>query len=178
MDWYDLFLAAVFLIWLGATDADRSALRIVLVATVTSFIVANYITAPFTGAWKLVVPAALETATVLALLRWAPTRTGWRQVWCVVCAWFAHALCFADLQLGTDVVYSRYEAVLGIVALAQLAFCHDTITHYFLQLGHWWRAIHNPRVVRASSAASVVLHHPGVSRLQPIPPCPEICPKR
>lgn len=177
MHWYYFFLAAVFLLWLGATDADRSALRIVLIATVASWLIVDLITVRFTGAWKLAVPATVETATALALLKWARNKTGYFQAGCVVFAWVAHVVCFADIQLGTDVIYSRYDTMLGVVALAQVALFHDTITQYFLQLGHWW-ANHRPAAFPASGIASPVPHHPRPEGVQPVAPCPTIYAKK
>lgn len=177
LDWYHLFLAAVFLLWLGATDADRNALRIVLAATISSLLLVDFVTSQISGAWKLVIPGALETGTVVALIRWTPNRSGYQQTACVMVAWLAHVLCFADIQLRTDIVYSHYEAVLGVVAMAQIAFFHDTYLHHLRRLGRWWGSNTHPGAVPASGFASVVSHHPGHSRLSPIPPCTTRCTK-
>lgn len=174
MIWYLLFLAAVFLLWLGATDADRSALRIVLLASLASLLLVTFVTRHITGSWKLVVPATVETVTILALLRWASNRTGWKQAACVLTAWFVHVLCFADIQLGTNMVYDRYEDVLGAVALAQLVFFHDTYIHHIRQLGRWWISDDHPGAVRASGVSAVVSHHPRSPSVQPLPQCKTI----
>lgn len=79
------------------------------------------------GAWKLVIPGALEILTILALLKWARNRTGITQAGLLVIAWLAHVLCYWDCILKTDIVYSRYEAILFWVAVGQLATCYDTM---------------------------------------------------
>lgn len=176
LDWYHLFAFAVFLLWLGSTPADRNALRIVLLATIASWLIVDYWTSSITGPWKLVVPGMLETTTIIALLRWSRNRTGWYQVGCVAVAWLAHALCFADLQLGTDMVYSYYETILTVVAAAQLAFFHDTYTHHLRQMGHWWGYIRPNRAgaFHAPSFTPPVSPHPGHARLSTLSPCKTI----
>ena len=57
--WYQPFLLTVALVWFFATGRDRPAARIVLVATVASFLLVELVTHRITGAWKLVVPAAV-----------------------------------------------------------------------------------------------------------------------
>lgn len=173
-DLYHLFLALVFLLWLGSTAPDRNALRIVLCASLASWLVVDLITVRFDGAWKLVIPAAVETATILSLLRWACNRSGWKQVGALLVAWTAHVLCFADIQMRTDWIYSRYETVLGCVSAAQLLLFHDTYIHHLRRLGRWWGAQHNAGAVSAPSMSAAVLHHPGNSCLQPTSPCPTI----
>lgn len=176
-DWYHAFLPAVFLLWLGSTEADRRALRIILAATVASELIVEFGTRGIHGAWKLVIPGALETATILCLLAYARSRTGFLQAACVSVAWLAHAICFADIQLGTDFVYSRYEAILAIVAFTQLAVCHDTYCHHLHRLGHWWRHLVGSGgrgSIPAPSGAAPLLHDPRHARVQPIPPCQTI----
>lgn len=158
--WYYAFLAAVFLLWLGSVESERNALRVVLVASVASFLLVTLVTSRFVGAYKLAVPATVETATIVALLRWSPPRTAFKQVACVLVAWLSHVLCFVDIQLGTDIIYDRYEEALFLVAMAQLAFFHETYTHHFRRLGSWWGAIGRPDPVRTAGHAVVVPRSP------------------
>lgn len=171
--WYHLFAVAVGLLWAGATKADRNALMIVMIATVTSWLLVDFGTSRFTGAWKLSVPGSVETVTILCLLRWAG-RTGFYQASCLVVAWLAHVLCFADLRLGTDMVYSRYELILFGVSIAQIALFHDTYLHHIRRLGHWWSFSGGDRavVVHTPSLSSPVLRHPRHQGTQPPSPCP------
>jgi hypothetical protein len=168
IDPYHLFVLLIALLWLGSTDSDRNALRIVMLATLTSWLLVDLGTSRLTGAWKLSVPGAVETLTILALLRWGG-RSGCYQVGCLVIAWLAHVLCFSDVMLGTDTVYSRYEAILYGVSLAQIALFHDTYLHQFRRMGHWWsqRGGDSPLVVHAPSLSSPVLHHPRHQGAQP-----------
>lgn len=162
LDWYHLFTLAILLLWAGSTPTDRNALRIVLLATLTSWLLVDFGTSRLTGAWKLCVPGAVETVTILALLRWGG-RTGCYQVGCLVIAWLAHVLCFADIMRQTDVVYSQYEAILAGVAAAQIALFHETYLHHIRRLGHWWsfRRGDSDGAVCAPSFSSPVLHRPG-----------------
>lgn len=129
ISWYQAFTLAVALIWLLATERDRAAARIVLIATVGSSVLVHCVTHYIVGAWKLVFPGALETLTILSLFQWARNRTGYTQVACLVVAWLAHVICYIDIKCGTDLVYSRYETILAAVAVAQLAAFHDTVRH-------------------------------------------------
>jgi hypothetical protein len=76
-DWYNAFLLAVFLLWAISTPRDRNALRIVLIASLASEVIVDNITHQIHGAWKLIIPGALEIATILALLKWARNPTGY-----------------------------------------------------------------------------------------------------
>lgn len=131
LDWYSGFLLCVLVLWAFASPRDKNALRIVLIATLFSEVLVDAVTSHFSGAWKLIIPGAVETCTILALLKWAKNRTGIMQAACLVVAWFAHFLCYTDIVFQTDVVYSRYEVILFWVSLAQLAAFHDTL-HYNL----------------------------------------------
>jgi hypothetical protein len=159
--WYLLIVASVALLWLGSTPHDRIALRIVMLATLTSWLLVDFGTSRLTGAWKLSVPGAVETVTILALLHWGG-RSGCYQAGCLVIAWLAHVLCFVDVTAGTDMVYSRYEAILAGVSIAQIALFHETYLHHFRRLGHWWSSSggDSPVVVHTPSLSSPVLHHP------------------
>ncbi len=126
-EWYTYFLAAVLRLWAASTPIVRNALRIVLIASLASEVIVDGITHQISGAWKLVIPGALEILTILALLKWARTRTGITQAYLLVFAWLAHLLCYADIYLKTDIVYSRYEAILFWVAVGQIAACYDTM---------------------------------------------------
>lgn len=163
MDWYLIFILAVLLLRLGATARDRSALTVVVVATVASWMLVTFVTHGITGSWKLVIPATVETATILALLRWARTRTGLMQAMLVAVAWYAHLLCYIDIRIGTNMIYDNYERLLGLVAVLQIASCYDTYLHHFRRLGQWWSSFGADRagVVRAPSVPASVFHHQG-----------------
>lgn len=126
-DWYYVFLACVLILWLVSTPRDRNALRIVLIASLASEVIVDGITQHIQGAWKLVIPGALEILTILALLKWARNRTGITQAGLLVFAWLAHVLCYLDIALKTDLVYSRYETILFWVSAGQLVTCYDTM---------------------------------------------------
>ena len=130
-------MLAVALVWLFSTERDRPAARIVLIATVASFLMVELFTRNITGAWKLVFPGATETLTILALLRWAPGRTGLLQVACLGVAWLLHLLCHVDLKLDTNMVYDHYRALLGLVALGQILAFHDTLTVNLRRVVAW-----------------------------------------
>jgi len=113
--------------WALSSSKDRNALRIVLIASLASEVIVDEITRQIASAWKLVIPGAVEIATILALLRWARNRTGYWQAGLLIVAWIAHVLCYVDCWLKTDIVYSRYEAILYSVSAGQLVTCYDTM---------------------------------------------------
>lgn len=127
IDWYHVFIAAVFILWAISTPRDKNALRIVLIASLVSEVMVDEITQNIAGAWKLIMPGALEIGTILALLKWARNRTGYLQAGLLVIAWVAHLLCYVDFTLKTDLVYSRYEDIIFWVSVGQLATCYDTM---------------------------------------------------
>lgn len=144
MDWYHAFIAIMAVVWLGATTHDRPAARIVLGASVLSELLVDGVTCCLTGGWKLTVPGVLELATIGFLVACARNRTGLLNVALLAFAWLAHVVCFLDWKLGTDVVYSRYETVLAVIAGLQLLTFHDTLRYLVVS----W-----PRVVRAGRVA-------------------------
>lgn len=127
IDWYHCFIAAVFILWAISTPRDKNALRIVLIASLTSEVMVDEITQQIEGAWKMIMPGALEIATILAMLKWARNRTGYLQAGLLVIAWVAHLLCYVDFTLKTDLVYSKYEGIIFWVSVGQLATCYDTM---------------------------------------------------
>lgn len=141
MDWYASFLVVVFLLWLASTPRDRNALRIILIASLASEVLVELVTVHINAAWKLAIPGAVETLTILALLQWARNRTGYRQALLLTIAWLAHALCYLDIALGTDAVYSRYEAIIQLVAVAQILACYDTIARCGSAVVAWISAV-------------------------------------
>ena len=166
--WYQPFMVTVALVWLFSTERDRPAARIVLIATVASFLMVELFTRHITGAWKLVFPGAMETLTILALLRWADNRTGLIQVACLAMAWLAHPLCYADVKLHTDMVYSHYRAILGLVAFAQILGFHDTIETSFNRLTAWLGSLgfDRPDAVRAAGVYAFDLRDEGRTPVQ------------
>jgi len=138
-------------------------LLIVLIATIASYFITEGVTRQITGAWKLVIPGAVELATIAAMLHWAKNRTGYMQVALLLVAWLAHVLCYADLVLGTNLVYDNYEAILWGVSLGQIAAFHDTGIHNLSALRRWVATLRarSHRAVPASSGGVGVLHSPG-----------------
>ena len=171
LDWYHWFALLLGALLVASVPRDRNAIRIVMLATLTSWLLVDLGTSRLTGAWKLCVPGAVETLTILALLRWGG-RTGCIQSGPLVVAWLAHVLCFVDLTAGTDIVYSRYEFILGSVSLTQLALFHETYLHHFRRLGHWWsqRGADSDGAVPAPSLSAPVLHRPGNPGVQTTSP--------
>jgi len=165
--WYQPFMLAVALVWLFATGRDRPAARIVFVATVASFLLVELVTHRIPGAWKLVVPGAVETLTILALLRWARGITGFVQVACLAVAWLAHLLCYLDVKLGTNMVYDHYRALIGLVSLAQILAFHDTLTFNLSRVAAWFGSlgVRHSGAVRAASVGHSVLQHSRAPKL-------------
>ena len=126
MIWYPAFLGCVALLWLVAAKADLHALRVILVAAAISHAVAVLVTAQVPGHWKLVVPAGNELMTIMALYQWARNASGYWQACCSFVAMVVHSLCYVDLAANTDLVYSQYENILLVIAIAQLLGFHET----------------------------------------------------
>ena len=127
LDWYQSWTLLVFLLWAFATPQDRNALRIVLIASLSSEVIVDFITRQIHAPWKLVIPGAVEILTILAMFQWAKGRTGHLQIGCLCAAWLAHLLCYVDVCLKTDLVYSKYETIIQIVAVGQILACYDTL---------------------------------------------------
>ncbi len=159
LDWYHGFLAAVFLLWLGAAPIDRNALRIILIASLASEALVDLVTRQMTAPWKLVIPGALEVLTIAAMLRFSRNRTGYWQAALLALAWAAHLLCYFDIAMRTDLVYSRYETIIQMVAVGQLAACYETIVHIAGRVRLWsescWHG--RRRFVRSPSSAAHLL---------------------
>ena len=159
MDWYQGFLLCVFLLWLGSTERDRNALRIVLIASLASEGIVDFITRQIHAPWKLAIPGAVEVLTILALFQWAKNRTGHLNVGALCAAWLAHLFCYVDAcqQDYTGFFYANYETIIMIVAVVQLASFYDTMLHsagraYLWATGLW--------SVPVASSRSAVLHSP------------------
>lgn len=158
MTWFPAYLIALVLLWAFSSPRDRTALRVLLIAGVGShFLMASlrWMNAP----WKLVFPALVETLTILALLRFSPNRTAFMQVWLLLIAWTAHALCYYDLAAEKDIIYSHYETVLGWVAVGQLLACYDTVRHNWNSVAALLAG--RGRVVSVASPSASILHSPG-----------------
>lgn len=165
-DWYHWFLGAIVVIWWGATHRDRNAARIILVATLTSEFLVEFITRSIPSPEKLGVAGAVETVTILALLKWAPNRTGFLNCASLVVAWCAHLLCYADCKLGTRMVYHNYEWIIGGVAVAQFLAFHDTARHLLRMV---LRADNRAPDVRVAGVRSAILPSAGARRPEPLP---------
>lgn len=164
MSWYLAYLHLVALLWVFSAPSDRNALRILLIAGVGSFLLARA-THSIIAPWKLVLPASVESLTILALLRWSRNRMGYTQIALLVCAWITHVLCYTDLITGSNLVYDNYEAILGAVAIGQLLACYDTVYHNWLLVRGAFLRWNRPDSVCASGCDAGVLHSEGGSRL-------------
>ena len=114
-------------LWLVSTPRDRAALRIVLIAALASEVVKYGITHQIHASWNLIFPTAVEILTIEAMLKWSPNRTGYLQAGLLVIAGLTHVLCYADILMRTNLVYSRYETILAWVSAGQLVTCYDTM---------------------------------------------------
>lgn len=166
MNWYLFYMAALMVLLACATDKDRGAVRIIFLASVVSHLSVMLVTRYVDGAWKLTVPATMEMGTIIALYRYAWGRTALNQAVCLLVAWCCHALCYGDLLLGTDLVYSNYEKILLGVGVAQLLAFHDTLRKMVSKLSSLvgW-GLGGGRVVRGGSVPVGVLHNSRISRL-------------
>lgn len=167
MNWYSAFLAAIFLLWITAVPRERSALFVVLLATIGSAAFTELVTRRIDAPWKLVFPAGIETATILALLKWAPGRSGILQVIALVIAWATHLLCYVDIITGANMVYSSYERILGCIAMLQIALFHATIVRNLRwmvdSINAGYGALH------VAGRLNRVLRHARSGKLQPLP---------
>jgi len=154
VDPYLIFLFTAFALWLIASPRDKVALYIVLWATLLSYFITEGVTRQIAGAWKLVIPGAVELATIAALLTWSRNRTGYMQVGLLVVAWGAHLLCYLDLVLNTDMVYSRYETILWGVSIGQLLAFYDTPIYHWHAYVQWRR----DRAVSPARGGASLLH--------------------
>ncbi len=139
--WYQVFILAVIGLRVVASPRDRNALSIILVASFVSTLLVNFVTREIHAPWKLVFPATVETLTIIAMLTWAKNRTGYMQAVCLLVAWLAHVLCYLDIALGTDLVYERYEALIQLVAAAQILVCYDTLARCGGLIVDWFNSV-------------------------------------
>lgn len=156
-------MAGIFILWAIASPRDRMSLRIVLLATLGSWLLTEGITVHIIAPWKLIFPGAVETATILALLKYSPNRTGYMQAGLLFIAWLAHLFCYLDVMLDTNFVYDRYSQLIGVVAIGQILAFYDTLTLNLRRLGHWCSKIrgHCSGVIRPASVSPVVLPDTG-----------------
>lgn len=171
LDWYSAFIGCVFVLWLASTEKDRNALRVVLIASLASELIVDLVTVHVLSAWKLVIPGAVEVLTIAALLRFAPGKTGVMNATLLLVAWAAHLLCYADTVWKTDLVYSRYEVIIQMVAVGQLATFHDTLFSIAGRLREFIAGLGPDRVrdIPAASVSADVLHNPRRSGVQTPP---------
>ena len=160
-------MVAIALVWIFSTERDRAASRIVLIASLASFALVELVTHRITGAWKLVIPGAEETLTIYALYRWAHNRTGFLQSACLVIAWAAHVICYVDVKLGTDLIYSHYRSTLALVGLAQILCFYDTFATQLIRAATWLNSLGLPRSnsLRVAGVRGCVLRGAGVDKI-------------
>jgi hypothetical protein len=164
VNWYYGFALAVLLLWIFSSPKDKMALRIILLATIGSMIITTY-TRTVNAPWKLIVPATVEMLTIIALLHWARNRTGYTQAGLLVIAWAAHLICYLDLMLGTDLVYSAYERVILLVAVGQVLACHETVRHNWTLLGDYLFRGGRVGPVRGAGGDASLSHDKGGPRI-------------
>ena len=159
--WYIAFIAGVVLLRLWATPRDRNALTIILVASVVSTFLVHFVTCHIQAAWKLVIPGAVETLTILAMMTWANPQTALKQAILLLVAWWAHLQCYVDCQTGGNVIYDNYENLLAIVAIGQLLACHDTLFSIARNAHHQFNLlVGRGRGVLAASGGDFMVHNP------------------
>lgn len=166
--WYETYLLALLVLWLFSSPRDRMALRVVLIAAILSEAMKYGVTVHIARAWKLVVFNGVgEALTLLALLRWAPNRSGYMQGACVAVALVTQLVNYAGIEMGVILTYDRYVTIIKLVAVAQILFFHDTISHNLRQLGHWLDTLRPRRVgaLRPASVRSALLPDPRSPRV-------------
>lgn len=104
-----------------------------LIASLASEVMVDCFTHNIHSAWKMVFPASLEVMTIWAMFRWGGENALIQAVLLVV-AWLAHLLLYADAVLGTDIIWSRYDTAIQMIAVGQLVACYDTLFYVFNRL--------------------------------------------
>lgn len=170
--WYQAFFISVMVLWFFASPRDRMALRIVGIAAILSELMKYGITVHIAGAWKLVVfNGAGEALTMLALLKWAPNRTGYWQAACVLIALAVQLGNYVGIELGWITDYARYVIVIKAVALLQIIGFYDTAVYNLRRISLLMESSRHSRVdpLRAGIVRSRLLHDPHPSGLQTLP---------
>lgn len=161
MTWFPFYLLALVVLRLFATTRDRKALSILLVAGFGSTLLAHTVMPEIHASWKLVIPGAVETLTIWALVTFcAPNRHTLIQVILLLIAWWCHLQCYADIQFNTNLVYDHYEHILAGVAIAQLLGFYDSFLHACRVIQKWcylWAT--GGRVVSPASSGFAVVHN-------------------
>ena len=124
--WYLAFLGCLLFLLLFSTQRDRASLLIVTVSNIIGLLLVIFVTRQIHAPWKLAIPGAGETLTILALIGVARNRTAYFQAILLLIAWCAHLLCYVDCETGSNLVYDHYEQILGGVAVLQILGFHDT----------------------------------------------------
>ncbi len=165
---YQAFILCVIALRLVATPKDRNALSIVLVASFVSTLLVHLVTYRIHAPWKLLIPGMVETFTIIAMLQWSRNLTGYLQSCCLTVAWLAHFLCYLDVVLKSDMVYSRYEGIIQLVAVAQILVCYETIARCGSLVLSWLDAFRYGCGwgVRTASLCYIVLHGKAVEIIQ------------
>jgi len=170
LDWYQLFIGCVLILWALSTPQDRNALRIVLIASLASEGIVDFITRQIHAPWKLVIPGAVETLTIIAMLSWARNRTGYLQAGLLFVAWIAHLLCYLHLKTGGQLpfFYDNYEAIIQVVAVGQLAVCYDTLRSIPVRLYYTFKSLGfaGGWSVHDAVVRSAILHRKGETENQ------------
>lgn len=123
------------LVW--STPKDRAALWIVTLSNFVGWLLVLTVTRQIHAPWKLVIPGAGETLTILALITLGRNRSSYIQAVLLLIAWCAHLLCYLDCQTGSNLVYDHYEQILALVAVGQLLGFHDTYFNLARRVQRW-----------------------------------------
>ena len=136
-----------------------------LIASLVSEVLVDFVTSHISGSWKLIFPSTLEVLTIVALLTWAKNRNGYTQVGLLLGAWITYIMCYLHLELGGHLpfFYNHYESIIKVVAVGQLAACYDTLHTVAVRMYH---AASNLRfggrwILRDSTLRASFLHGKG-----------------
>ena len=169
MSWFPFYLLALVALRCFAPARESKMLSILLVAGICSTVLAHTVMPQIHASWKLAIPGAVETLTIMSLVTMANhSRQSFFQVILLLIAWWCHLQCFADIQNNTNVVYDNYELVLGAVAIGQLLVCHDTIRHIVCSVVELFRFPRN-RIIRPASVSADILRSAGDSGVSDVP---------
>jgi len=72
------------------------------------------------GNWLVLTAALGEFLTIKAIQMWGWNALGKRQSLILGLLWMVHLFLYLDLNLGTSMVYDRYELIIRLLATAQL----------------------------------------------------------
>ena len=138
MSWFPFYLLALVGLRCFATSREKTVLSILMVAGGGSTVLANTVMPMIHDSWKLAIPGAVETLTILSIVTMAPhSRITFFQVILLLISWCVHLQCYRDCENNTNVVYDNYEKILAAVAVGQLLAFYDTWFNIGRNLQRW-----------------------------------------